>query len=89
MRGQGPEAGRSLLLEQLTLDAQRQTQLYPAAQSLYDAAGRFLQGKGETLTVRLTPRGRVRVLALIEALRLSPPENALLTAFTIEAASTR
>jgi hypothetical protein len=50
IRGQGPEAGRSLLLEQFTLEAQRQTQLYPGAQSLYDAVGRFLQGKGETLT---------------------------------------
>jgi hypothetical protein len=88
-RGQAPEAGRSLLLEQWTLGAQRQTQLHPGAQSLYDAVGRFLQGKGETLTVRLTPRGRVRALALMEALRLSPAESALLAAFTVEASSAK
>jgi hypothetical protein len=87
-RGQAPETGRSLLLEQWTLGAQRQTP-HPGAQSLYDAVGRFLQGKGETLTVRLTPRGRVRVLALLEALRLSPAESALLAAFTVEASSAR
>ncbi|MFZ1105712.1 MAG: hypothetical protein WAN86_23100 [Hyphomicrobiaceae bacterium] len=88
-RGQAPEAGRSLLLEQWTLGAQRQTQLNPGAQSLYDAVGRFLQGKGETLTVRLTPRGRVRALKLMEALRLSPAESALLAAFTVEASSAK
>jgi hypothetical protein len=88
-RGLGPEAGRGLLQEQWTLGAQRQTQLYPGAQALYDAVGRFLQGKGETLTVRLTPRGRVPVLKLIEALRLSPADNTLLAAFTVEASSAR
>jgi hypothetical protein len=89
LSGQGPEAGRSLLLEQWTRGAQQQAQIHPGAQSFYDAVGRFLQGKGETLTVRLTPRGRVRVLALMEALRLTPPEGALFAAFTVEASSAK
>jgi hypothetical protein len=89
LSGQGSEAGRSLLLEHWTREAQRQTELYPGAQALYDAIGRFLQGKGETLTVRLTPRGQVRVLALMDAFRLTPPENAVLAAFTVEASSAK
>ena len=89
LSGQGPEAGRSLLLEQWTRSAQQQTQVHPGAQSFYDAVGRFVQGKGETLTVRLTPRGRVRVLALMEALRLTPPDATLFAAFTVEASSAK
>jgi hypothetical protein len=87
-RGQGPEAGRSLLLENWTRNAERQTQLHPSARPFFDAVGRFLQGKGETLTVRLMPRGRVRVMALAEALRLTP-DGALLAAFDIEASSAK
>jgi hypothetical protein len=87
-RGLGPDAGRSLLLEGLTHDALQQLQRYPAAKGFYDALSQFLQGKGETLTVRLTPRGRVGTLALMEALRLAP-DGALLAAFTVEASSTK
>jgi hypothetical protein len=46
----------------------------------------FVQGKGETLTVRLTPKGRVRALELAEALRLDPA-GAVLAGFSVEATS--
>jgi hypothetical protein len=88
LKGQAPEAGRTLLLEGLTSDALQQLQRNPGAKGFYDAVSQFLQGKGETLTVRLTPRGRVGTLALLEAFRLAP-DNALLAAFTVEASSTR
>jgi hypothetical protein len=87
-RGQGPEAGRSLLMENWTRNAEQQAQLRPSARPFFDAVGRFLQGKGETLTLRLTPRGRVRVMALAEALRLAP-DGALLAAFDVEASSAK
>jgi hypothetical protein len=87
-RGQTPEAGRGLLLENWTRNAEMKVQLDPSLRPLVEAVGQFLQGKGETLTVRLTPRGRVRLMALAEALRLAP-DRALLSAFTIEAASAK
>jgi hypothetical protein len=85
-KGQGPEAGRSLMLENWTRNAEMQIQLHPSSRPFFDAMGRFLQGKGETLTVRLKPRGRVRLLSLAEAFRLAP-DGALLAAFNIEADS--
>jgi hypothetical protein len=88
LKGQAPETGRGLLLEGLTSAALQQSQLYPGAKGFYDALGQFLQGKGETLSVRLTPRGRVGTLALMEALRLAP-DNAVLAAFTVEASSSK
>jgi hypothetical protein len=72
----------------LTSDAAQQLQRYPGAKGFYDALSQFLQGRGETLTVRLTPRGRVGTLALMEALRLAP-DGALLAAFTVEAGSAK
>jgi hypothetical protein len=87
-RGLGPDAGRGLLLEGLTSDAAQHLQRYPGAKGFYDALSQFLQGKGETLTVRLTPRGRVGTLALVDALRLAP-DGALLAAFTVEASSAK
>ena len=87
-QGQAPEAGRGLLLENWTRNAEMKVQLDPSLRPLVEAVGQFLQGKGETLTVRLTPRGRVRLMALAEALRLAP-DRALLSAFTIEAASAK
>jgi hypothetical protein len=82
--GRGPEAGRTLLLEEWARNAQVQTQAYPEARPFLEAMRQFLQGQGETLTVKLTPKGRVRVLELIEAVRLDPV-RALLAGFNLEA----
>lgn len=81
--GQGPEAGRALLQEAWTAQAQSQTNLHPEAAPFFQAVAAFLQGKGETLTVRLTPKGRVGALELIEAAQ-QDPLGALLARFTVE-----
>jgi hypothetical protein len=82
-QGLGPEAGRGLLAENWTRTAEPKAQLDPSLRPLLDAIGRFLQGKGETLTLRLTPKGRVRLVALVEAFRLAPDQT-LVSAFNIE-----
>jgi hypothetical protein len=84
--GQPPEAGRAMLL-QLWAQSAQMREADPATASWFEATGRFLQGKGQTLTVRLTPKGRVRALDLVEALRLDP-FGAVLAGFTLEASST-
>ncbi|HEX6000236.1 MAG TPA: hypothetical protein VFZ16_12725 [Hyphomicrobiaceae bacterium] len=82
--GQGPDVGRSLLLQ--AWEKQASTQPDPGAQPFLQAMRQFVQGKGETLTVRLTPKGRVRALELAEALRLDPA-GAVLAGFAVEATS--
>ncbi|HEX5959447.1 MAG TPA: hypothetical protein VFY92_12435 [Hyphomicrobiaceae bacterium] len=82
--GQGPDVGRSLLLQ--AWEKQASTQPDPGAQPFFQAMRQFVQGKGETLTVRLTPKGHVRALELAEALRLDPA-GAVLAGFTVEATS--
>jgi hypothetical protein len=83
-RGGDVEAGRALLVESLAQRAAAVTQGNPELQPFVDALRRFLQGKGETLTVTLTPKGSVGLLQFIEAARRDAV-GTLLTNFTVEA----
>jgi hypothetical protein len=84
-KGGDAAVGRALLVETLAQRAAEATQTAPELQQVFDALGRFVQGKGETLTVALTPKGTgVGLLQLIEAARRDPLA-ALLSNFTVEA----
>ena len=83
-RGGDVEAGRALLVESLAQRAGAVTQQNPELQPFVDALRRFLQGKGETLTVTLTPKGSVGLLQFLEAARRDAV-GTLLTNFTVEA----
>jgi hypothetical protein len=72
------------VVESLAQRAAATTQSSPELQPLFDALSRFVQGKGETLTIALKPRGSVGLLQLIEALRRDPVA-ALLANFTVDA----
>lgn len=87
-RGAGPETGRTLLLENLALKKQALTHTSPDAETLFQAMERFVQGKGETLTVRLTPKGRVGLLQFLDASKVDPVA-AMLASFTVEATTGR
>jgi hypothetical protein len=79
---QPPQAGRAMLSAMLAQNAQAAP---PELQQLYEAVGRFAQGSGETLTIRVAPRGRVPLMQLVEAARAPGGAAGLLGSFAIEA----
>ena len=83
-KGGDAEAGRALLAESLAQRAAAATQTSPELQPFFDALGRFLQSKGETLTITLTPKGSVGLLQVVEAARRDAL-GALLANFTVDA----
>jgi len=83
-KGGDAEAGRALLVEILAQRAMEATQKTPELQPVFDALTRFVQAKGETLTLALKPKGSVGLLQVIEAARRDPVA-ALLANFTVEA----
>jgi hypothetical protein len=87
-RGAGPEMGRTLILENIARNRQALAHLGPDVETLFRAVERFVQGKGETLTVRLTPRGRVGLLQFLDASKVDPVA-AMLTSFNVEATGGR
>ena len=87
-RGAGPEMGRTFLLDNMALNKQRLANLSPDAERLFQAMEGFVRGKGETLTVRLTPKGRVALLQFLDASKVDPAA-AMLTNFNVEAATGR
>jgi hypothetical protein len=88
LRGAGPEMGRTFLLENMTRNKQALAQTGPEVDALFEALARFVQGKGETLTIRLTPKGRVGLLEVLDATRLDP-FAAMLASFSVEATTGR
>ena len=72
----------------MALNKQRLANLGPDAERLFQAIEQFVRGKGETLTVRLTPKGRVGLLQFLDASKVDPAA-AMLTNFNVEAATGR
>jgi len=80
-RGQPADAGRAILLENMAKNAQP----HPDMRLLLNALGQFIQSKGETLTIKLVPKGRVDMMRLIEAGNRGDAAPTVLAGFTIEA----
>ncbi len=87
-KGAAPETGRTLLLENLAVNKQALATSSPEAEKFFQALERFVQGKGETLTIRVTPKGRVGLLELLDASKIAP-ETVLFAKFNIEATTGR
>lgn len=83
--GQPPEAGRAMLEAMLAQNAQAMPQADPEVQALFDALLRFARSNGETLTVTLTPKGRVPLMQLFETARMPGGASSLIGSFTIAA----
>jgi len=86
-KGAPPETGRALLLESATMKRQGLASPSPDVEKLFQAVDRFLQGKGETLTIKVTPKSRVGLMELIMAANASP--DSLLASFNIEVTTGR
>jgi hypothetical protein len=82
-KGGDAEAGRALLAASVAQWSAKTTHV-PELQALFDALSRFVQGKGETLTIVLTPKGGVGLLRFVEAARRDALA-ALIAHFTVEA----
>jgi hypothetical protein len=84
-KGAAPETGRALLLESMAMKRQGLASTSPDLEKLFQAMDRFVQGKGETLTIKVTPKSRVGVMELMTASQVSP--DALWNSFNIEVAT--
>jgi hypothetical protein len=82
-QGGDAEAGRAVLAALVAQWAAKAAQTTPDLQPFFDALTRFVQGKGETLTIALTPKRGVGLLQLVEAARRDAVA-ALLANFTVE-----
>jgi hypothetical protein len=82
--GAGPEAGRAMMLDAFAKNTDPLVQANPEAQPLFQAIAELVKGKGQTLTVRLTPKGNVGLLQWIDAAKVNPV-GALVTNFSVEA----
>jgi hypothetical protein len=86
--GAGPQTGRAFLLESMARERQTLVQANPQAEPLFRAVEQFVKGSGETLTIRLTPKGRVVLLKFIEEASATN-SAALFKNFTVEAKTGR
>ena len=59
----------------------------PDAMAIAGALARFIEAPGGTLTVKLTPRGKVAMMGLIDTLRSDP--MAALARFQVDASNGR
>jgi hypothetical protein len=82
-KGGDAEAGRAALAELVAQWATKATQTAPELQPVFDALTRLVQGRGETLTVALTPKGSVGLMQFVEAARRDGVA-ALLANFTVD-----
>ena len=76
--------GRVVLAETLTQQSEAMSKANPELRPFFQALNEFLQASGETLTISLTPKGRVGALEVVEAVRRDPVA-ALLASFNVEA----
>jgi hypothetical protein len=88
-RGRPGQPGRAILLAEMNRDRPKLMQLYPGLEPLFRALEQFLQGKGETLTVKVTPKGRVGLMQLVEEATTTDPGTAFFKNFSVEARTGR
>jgi hypothetical protein len=79
------EAARQSLVDQLRTNGEKAAAANPEAAAAVEAVARFVETSGQTLTIKLTPRGKVPVLQLIQAMQTDP--LAASTQFKIEAST--
>jgi hypothetical protein len=71
-QGLSASAARAKMVSDLQLGASMQPRQSPEFQRLVDELARFLAGDGSTLKIRLTPKGRVNLMQLMELAKTDP-----------------
>jgi hypothetical protein len=77
------DAARQALMAEVRATAMQLASANPDAMAIGGAIARFIEAPGGTLTIKLTPRGKVAMMPLIDALRTDP--MAALAQFQVEA----
>ncbi len=78
---------RVALVTQVRATAMQFAAANPDAMAIAGAVARFIEAPGGTLTIKLTPRGKVAMMGLIDAMRSDP--FAALTRFQVDASNGR
>jgi hypothetical protein len=79
------EAARSSIVDSIRANGEKATAANPDAAAAVEALARFVETPGQTLTIRLTPLGKVPALQLVQLLQTDP--FAALAQFKIEAST--
>jgi hypothetical protein len=79
------EAARSTIVDSIRAIGEKALPGNPDAAAAVEALARFVETPGQTLTIKLTPRGKVPALQLIQAMQTDP--LAAFTQFKIEAST--
>lgn len=82
-----PEDARRALVTQVRATAMQLAAASPDAMAIAGAVARFIEVPGGTLTVKLTPRGKVAMMGLIDTMRSDP--FAALQRFQVDASNGR
>jgi hypothetical protein len=79
------EAARSTLVDSIRASGENAAAANPDTAAAVEALARFVETPGQTLTIKLTPLGKVPALQLVQSLRTDP--FAALAQFKIEAST--
>lgn len=82
-----PDAARRAIVENIKTSGMQMANTNPDAMAIAGALTRFIENPGGTITVKLTPKGKVPVMSLIEGLKGNP--LAALAKFQVEASTGR
>ena len=80
-----PDAARQAIVESIKTNSADTIAANPDAAVIVDALAAYIQQPGSTLTLKLTPRGAVQVIPLIQQAKADPP--GALTQFQVEAST--
>jgi hypothetical protein len=82
-----PDAARRAIIENIKTNGMTMANTNPDAMAIAGALTRFIENPRGTLTVKLTPRGKVPAMSLIEAIKTNP--LSALAKFQVEASTGR
>jgi hypothetical protein len=82
-QGVTPAVAQKMMIELLNKDVASKLQTSPEALLIIGAVQRLIEQPGGTLTIALTPKGRVTVNQIIEQMKIDP--NQVLSRFNVEA----
>ena len=81
----GRQAARRAIVDNIRASGEKAAAANPDAAAAVEALARFVETPGQTLTIKLTPLGKVPALQLIELLQTDPLVS--LAQFRIEAST--
>jgi hypothetical protein len=80
-----PDEARQAMVESIKTESADTIAANPDAAVIVDALAAYIQQPGSTLTLKLTPRGAVQVIPLIQQVKADPP--GALAQFQVEAST--